>query len=555
MRIKAPAMRIKGLVATRRGYSATCIVVAIATTLVYAVRRGQDVNWDQLGYHLGIPFLLLHGTFWDSLEPSGVTSYLNPLVLLPQYIAIRVLPPLAVATVVGVVQAMAFVVAARICLRIAGPDPDGGGYVGAFLGFVLCLASPMALSEAGTTYVDLVTAIPVLAGYLLLLTRDDVAAPRHACLAAGVLLGLAAGLKLTNMTFVVGAPAFFAAGPAAPHRRVVGLIQLMLGAGIGFIAIAGWWHLMLWRRFHNPIFPYANSIFHSPDLLANSVRDTRWLPKSPWAIVRDPLYWLFGGSPAPGLVSPASETDPGDARFALALAGAPAALAIAMVRRPRGAALLILPETGLLLACTIDYLTWLYGFSIHRYLLPVEILCGAVLLVLTNWATTGRWRTRLLLMLVAVTLVRVHVASWPRIPWRDHWRGIASAPLVLQDRPLIFLTFQASAFVALSLPPDARYVDLDCRGIDLCDRRETPLTRQLRNDLNAQPAFSLYAVIPGGAPLPVGADATPNLAGLATYGLRLGSQCQRLILMTKMYLICNVLRSADPRLPGVGVSP
>jgi hypothetical protein len=544
MRIKAPAMRIKGLVATHRSYTATCAAVAIGTLLVCAVRRGQDANWDQLGYHLGIPFLLLHGTFWDSLEPSGVTTYLNPVVLLPQYITIRVLPPLAVAITLGVAQAMAFVVAARICLRIAGPDPDGAGYVGAFLGFVLCLASPMALSEAGTTYVDLVTAIPVLLGYLLLLTRDDVAAPRHACLAAGLLLGLAAGLKLTNMTFVVGAPAFFLAGPTAPRRRVVGLIQLMLGAGIGFMAIAGWWHLLLWRRFHNPIFPYANSVFHSPDLAAESIRDTRWPPKSPWAIVRDPLYWLFGGSPAPGLMSPASETDPGDARFALVLAAAPAALAIARFRRPRGVALLVRPETGLLLACTIDYVTWLYVFSIHRYLLPVEIMCGAVLLVLTDWAATGRWRTRLLLVLVAVTLVRVHVASWPRLPWRDHWRGIASAPLVLQDRPLIFLTFQASAFVALSLPADARYVDFDCRGIDLCDPRDTPLTQQLRNDLNAQPAFSLYAVIPGGAPLPVGASATPNLAGLVTYGLRLGSHCQRLPLMGKTYLICNVLRSA-----------
>ena len=74
----------------------------------------------------------------------------------------------------------------------------------------------MALSEAGTTIVDLILAVPVLLAYLLLLTRDDASAPRHATLAAGVLLGLAVGLKITNAVFAIGAPAFFLAGPASP---------------------------------------------------------------------------------------------------------------------------------------------------------------------------------------------------------------------------------------------------------------------------------------------------------------------------------------------------
>jgi hypothetical protein len=528
-------MRIKALVATRSGYTATCVVAAIATTLVFAFRRGQDVNWDQLNYHLSIPFLLLQGSFWDSIAPSGIQTYLNPLVLIPQYLIIRALPPLAVAMTIGVSQAMAFVIAARICLRIAGPDPSGGGYFTAFLGFVLCLASPMALSEAGTTIVDLITAVPVLLAYLLLLTRDDASAPRHACLAAGLLLGLAAGLKLTNAVFAIGAPAFFLAGNAHPRRRAAGVAQLALGAAIGFLVAAGWWHITLWRRVHNPIFPYANNIFRSPDFPPVAMRDERFLPKSAWDILRYPLYWLFGGSPTQGLLSPAAETDPKDARFALALAGAPVALAIALFRRPRRFALLARPQTGLLLACAIDYLVWLFAFGIHRYLVPVEILCGAVLLVLADWIGTGRWRGWLLLVLVVLTLARVHVATWQRLAWQDHWRTIAPTPLALPGRPLIFLTFQPSAFLALSLPAEARYVDLDCDGINLCGPSDTTLTRQLRTELEAVPPYSLYAVIPGDS-------AIPRISGLAAYGLRLGTQCQQLAVADKVFLICAVLR-------------
>ncbi len=540
-------MRIKAVVATRSGYTATCLVVALGTMLVYALWRGQDVNWDQRNYHLIVPFLVLHGTFWDSIAPSGVQTYFNPLVLIPEYLVIRALPPVIAVLTIVAAQAMAFLIAARICLRIAGPDPGDGGYFGAFLGFLLCLASPMALSEAGTTIVDLIVAVPVLLAYLLLLTRDDPSAPRHACLVAGLLLGLAAGLKLTNMVFVIGAPAFFLTGRAQPRRRAAGMAQLTLGAALGFMIVAGWWHITLWRRFHNPLFPYANNIFRAPDYPPVALRDLRFLPRSAWDIVLYPYYWLVGGSPTPLLMSPASETDPKDARFALALAGAPVVLAIVLFRRPRGFALLGRPETGLLLACAIDYVVWLFTFGILRYLVPVEIMCGAVLLVLTDWVAAGRsaagWgRTRLLLVLAVIAVVRLHVATWQRVPWQSHWATIAPSPLDLQGRPLIFLTFAPSAFVALSLPVDARYVDLECEGIDLCGPDDTPLTRQLRTELQADPPDTLYAVIPGESRPPQAASTGPGLRGLAAWGLHLGTRCQSLPLAGKVYLICNVLR-------------
>ncbi len=527
-------MRIKALVATRASYTATCAVAAIITMWVYAFKRGQDVNWDQLNYHLSIPFLLLHGTFWDSIQPAGIQSYYNPVVLAPQYLLIRLLPPLVAVATIGVAQAMAFVIAGRLCLRIAGPDPGEGGYGSAFLGFVLCLASPMALSEAGTTIVDLITAVPVLLAYLLLLTRDGAAAPRHACLAAGLLLGIATGLKLTNMAFAIGAPAFFLAGPAQPRRRLAGVMQMMLGIAAGFAGIAGWWHVMLWRRFHNPVFPYFNNVFRSPDAPLIAMRDPHFVTHSPWAVLSYPYYWLVGGSTTPIRLSPASETDPKDPRFAYALVGALAVIGLALCRRRRRFAPLVRPETGLLLACAIDFPVWLYTFGIHRYMVALEILCGAVVLVLVDWLVTGPWRARLLLVLVILDLARVHVGSWQRLPWESRWRGIDAEPMDLPGRPLIFLTTVPTAFLALSLPAGARYVDIACGELDLCAGPETSLTRQLRADLDAVPPFTLYAEIPD--------VESPHVSGLKRYGLHLGKQCRRLTAAARIFLICDVLR-------------
>jgi hypothetical protein len=311
------------------------------------------------------------------------------------------------------------------------------------------------------------------------------------------------------------------------------LAQLALGGVAGFAVVAGWWLFAVWRRFHNPFFPYFNNLFRSPDYPLEAVRDTHFVTRSPWSLLTYPYYWLVGGSTTPIRLSPASETDPKDARFAFALAGALAVSAIALFSRKRRFAPLARTETGLLLACAIDYPVWLYAFGIHRYMIPLEILCGTVVLVLADWIATGLWRARLLLVLVILDVARLHVGMWQRLPWQAHWRTIAAEPLALPGKPLIFLTFAPSAFLALSLPAQARYVDFGCGEINLCGP-ETTLTRQLRADLSEVPPYSLYAVIPNGRP--------PRTVGFEAYGLHLGTQCRELPLAAKVYLICDVLR-------------
>ncbi len=526
-------MRLRSVVVTRAGFEWSSALLAVAVTLFFALRSGQDANWDQLNYHLSSPFLLLHGTFWRSIAPSGLQTYLNPLVLLPQYLLLRTLPPMAAAIVIDLVQCLAFVIAARICLGLVGPDRDGTGYRHALLGFVLCLASPMALSEAGTTIVDLLLAIPVLLAYLLLLQRETASGLRRSCLVAGVLLGVATGLKLTNATFAIGAPLFLLAGTASPRQRAVDLMQLVLGGVAGFVVVAGYWHFELWQRFGNPTFPFYNDVFHSPDAPPVSLRDSRFVTTSVWDVVRYPMYWLFGGSPTPGLLSPASETDPKDARFVLILLAAPIALAVHAFRRdqPR---LLARPATGLLLAWALDYVVWLYMFGIHRYMIPIEILSGAVLLVLVSWIDTGRLRGWILLAMAAVVLVRIHVATWQHLPWGAHSRVVATAPLRLSGAPIIFLGTKPTAFVALSLPDTARYVGM-YGDLDLAATNDTTLTRQLKRELAAAGGKSLYAVMLGALP-----DVTAR--ELASYGLRVTDDCQALAVGGKTFQACSVVR-------------
>jgi hypothetical protein len=499
------------------------VAASLALAWFYGLNPGQDVNWDQLNYHLSTPFLLLDGHFWDSVAPSGIQSYYNPMILFPQYLLIATLPPMLATWLLASLQAVAFILAGWICVGLARSNPDAGWLTAG--GFALCLCSPIALSEAGTTYVDLITAVPVLAAFGLLLRRETGAAPWRHCLAAGALLGLAAGLKLTNMIYLFGLPGMFLTGQA-PRRHRAGLLLATAAASVvGLLACSGYWHLLVWQRFGNPLFPYYNNVFGSPDFPATALTDARFTAKSAWDVVRYPLYWLLGGSPSPDLKSPSAEVDPHDARFAMVLVGL---AAVALIRRLR-VRFWADPASGLLIAWACVYVVWLKAFGIHRYMVGLEILTGAVLLVLLLRIPGRRWRLCKLAAVCAISVIVLHVPRWQRMPFTAVWSSLQPGIISLPGRPLIFLADYPTTFAAASLPSTASYVGLN-REIDVSARNDTSLTRQLRAML-ADPGRTPYVLSDASNSNPIGRE-------LQSWHLGLGAPCQEFRMARDTFSLC-----------------
>lgn len=457
--------------AVQRRYGAIVCAVSLGVIWIFAVRSGQDANWDQLNYHLAVPFLLLHGGFWDSVAPAGIQSYLNPTILIPQFLAITHLPPIAATLAIAIPQAAVFALAGLICRDIARAGTADWARP-ALAGFALCLMSPIALSEAGTTYVDLVTALPVLAA-LLLLGR---ATWRHAA-AAGAMLGIAAGLKLTNAMYVFAVPWLVLVWPASRVARLSALALAGIAAIAGFAASAGWWHIEVWHHFVNPVFPFANAIFRSPDFPPVSMNDDRFLPNSAWAVIRWPWRWIVGGGGKTGLLSPGAEVDPKDLRFLPTVVGIAAlALASAFSRNLR-----VRLKPGLIAAWLCVFLIWLAGFGIHRYMVGLEILTGAALLTLCLHLPQ-RLATPALVTLVAAAFIVLHVPRWTRVPFEAHWQAIEPTPIALDRPALVFLADAPTSYVVASMPDDTRIAVLSS-DFDLRATQPTSLVRQVRTIL------------------------------------------------------------------------
>lgn len=527
--------------AQTRSVAALVIGLSMAATLWFALARGQDFNWDHRNYHIGIPLLLASGRFWHSVAPAGAVSYLNPYVLQAQFWGLRHLSPSHFAVAIAILQSVAFMLAGAICMAIAMPAGQRWRSLLGLLGFGLCLMAPMALSEAGTTFIDLVTAVPVLAAYFLLLTRGERVAHLSSGLLAGALLGAAVALKLTNAVFVLGVLGFAVTGSESFRQRITWLPACAGAAAVAFVAIALPWDLTLWRHFGNPIFPFFNGIFHSPDFSPADFHDARYVAGSAFDIWLYPFEWMLPwdlrfaprGTPASQYLSYTSSEVPYiDGRWFVLVVGITLFLAALAIRRRWAAQRLRDKATGLLLAFAIDYLAWLFVFDIGRYAVVLSILCGAAMLVLVMTLPSTGWRVAALALMVVAQGCVALVPNWGHVPWQPGWKVPVRPKLALGERPLVFLVAQPTLFLAASFPPDTLYVGVT-RAIDLSAARHDALTKQVRQDLAWAGRGNLYAVDDG---------ATSALAVkvLSSYGLHIREGCTPIQAVNLRLRICRL---------------
>ena len=164
-------------------------VLSVVFGVYRAVHLGQDTNWDWQNYHDYDVLALFHGRSGIDVAPAGIQTFLNPLPYIPFYLLRHFLPPIFGGAIVGAMQALNLPVAWILLRRLV---PDLSWFVIA-AAMVISASGAMTLSEIGTSFADLLTAIPVLIGVVMLLP----AGPRRprTVLIAGVFVGAAVGLK------------------------------------------------------------------------------------------------------------------------------------------------------------------------------------------------------------------------------------------------------------------------------------------------------------------------------------------------------------------------
>jgi hypothetical protein len=428
------------------------IVIALGSLLagaIYTWFAGEDVNWDWRNYHEYNVWAVLNGRYAIDALPAGFQTYFNPTVYFPVYYLRHLLPLPYGFMILGAVHGLNLLLIYFLC-RALLKEAATASAIGAAI--LIAAVGPMTLSEVGTSFSDILTALPVVAGCVLIVAADG--RPGRYVL-AGLLLGAAVGLKLTNVVYALGA----AAAVLVAARPLLATICLGLGGAVGAVATGGAWGLMLWRELGNPIFPLFNGVFQSKELMPMNIMDWQFLPHGMLDALAYPFYWLLG-------VNRSSEYPFRDARFAVATVLVVLGIGKCIINRTT---IFTRRDVQFFMFFAVSYAAWLGLFSIQRYAIVLELLCAPLIVVLIARcmsAASGAPSVRMpavpthYVMIATALLIAVwsQPGDWFRRPWSNHYNP--AIPKQLEQPATYFLLDKPQSYIAPLLPPQSRFYQI-----------------------------------------------------------------------------------------------
>lgn len=478
--------------------------------LLLSVWLGPDASWDLRNYHLYDAFSALRKHGFTDLVAAQRQTFHPPMVDLPSlWLRFRLNHwPHLLDAILAVPSAVAVVIAWFIGRRIE-PDETFSARLSLVLAVLFGATGVAGLPTTGTSMSEMPAACFALAGLALLLTDPGSQASGWRAMLAGLGFGVAFALKPTLAILgIAAAVAIALCTPVSASRRLIRLFWFSLGVALGALVIGGpwWWHLT--RLTGSPLFPYMNQLFQSP-LVAPVDLPNWFVPRSELQALFYPLFWAVSPS---RLVSELTVRDP---RLAIAFVATICCGLIAFLRsaRPVGDR-----KAGFLLVfLAIAFILWEAGFSILRYLAPIELLSGIAILIALQplKARSPMLPPAILAVLLLGSAAITIYPDWGRASPATTAASVEPPPLP-PDAMVLLLTGDPMAYVAAYMAPTIRFVGVDNNLVH--PGQDSALERQIEQAVRTHqgPLFGLQPSTPG----------DPGAAVLRFYGLHRDGPCQ-----------------------------
>lgn len=441
---------------------------AFAIGLGVTLALGKDSNWDLVNYHFYIAHALTQPAEADVFMPAGPNSYFNALGYLPFYWMVAAgWHSMAVAGVLGVFHASALLLVWWMARRFIFAGDARGPWLSA-AAMALAAGSPVWLGTLGSSFLDPTLAVFVLGGVAgaLRACEDGRQSVRTTwLLAAGALMGLATALKLTAVVYALALTisllllGWHAGGPARALRSVVPLGAGMLAA---YALAHGKFAFDLYTEFGNPLFPFFNHWFQSPDFATDAFDHDRFKLRGLTEWLAYPLRmalpqsWIYTENKAP------------DLRPAATLLLAAGVAAQALWRRSTRPPPPRPDDQALLLPvfCLLAWLLWCATTGNGRYALPLLLLFGPLAVQFAaRLRLPSRWLGAILTALVLLQIAHMANAGNPRwkpTPWATQW-FMADVPQALSREAQAFVSLGPGSSYSAIVPlthPRAQVVSL-----------------------------------------------------------------------------------------------
>lgn len=423
-----------------------------AVFAIFSAVFPRDAGFDVAHYHIHNGWSAIEGRLSQDMAPADLHSFLNPLhnaltwgliAALPGPVAMLVLSPIQAALL-----PVTYALGVRLSERLEVHPSQTALLVAAFVGF-LALPNQLMFSTLGNDHWG---ALAFLVAIVLLLPRGGKDLSITSLIAGSLLLGLSAGIKLTNFVYILGyAAAVLSLAPTWRVRirwsaicAVMGLVGLMLTGGL-------WaWHM--WELFGNPIFPNLGGLFPGSALGPDEpFRDERFLPAHVVDIFIRPFAFSMNGL----LIYEFDSADPRFLALYLVVLGGLCFSTIRRVRQrdwPRHARTIFAISAATLSV----FLVWSAVFSIIRYALALWVVAPVIAIIWLSWMFPDQSRLPRFQLILMIICGALFVTTGPSQVRRVAWTSWTE-PYVWAEKPesvdlsgavVVFATQFPTAFLA-----------------------------------------------------------------------------------------------------------
>lgn len=503
-------------------------LVALVYIALAVIVQGQDANWDLLNYHLYTPIALMEGRMAGDIAVAQLQTWHNPALDFPLAAMVRAGAP---GWLVSLWLALPAFIALFFALRLMDLLwPERRSTFRTWIAGLLAVSGAAVLPSVGTSFNDAFVAAGVLPALWWMADSHGRRGAWATWLPIGLMAGAAAGLKLTAAMYCIG---FIAAALVAGPLRALPLrvAALAVGGVTAATITAGPWAWQLWQDYGNPLFPYFNQWFQSPDALPLPHKDMRFVPVGWYDRLMVPFHLLIES----GRYSESKLADP---RLLLGFV----ALAVWAVRwlrsQPRPAG--IAPWPVIAFALT-SYAVWVYLYGIYRYVYALELLLAVSFMGVLSGLLPKRWlRTSMFIALVLVVAL-THRPGWGRQRFSTPMVNV-EFPALEQGAMVLLAGTEPLAHAVAFLPPTVPALSLrnNFMSPDACTGLQAQV--EARISQHQGPLYLLRQT-------PEAAEAAQAAPPYQFYGLGLQGACVPVIDSLQAIELCPLVRVTIPAAP------
>ena len=346
-----------------------------------------------------------------------------------------------------------------ICLVIKNPTYK---IICSTFTIIFALSSLLFYYNLGTSLIDLqISFLPLAALYLLLKLKDKYY--NKVLFITGILCGVAVGLKLTMSMYALAFFTIVLLDIIISKKKLYLLFIFIFGSLTGYLVINGYWAYTLIKKYHNPMFPLYNNIFHSPltDTISYQVKNLHPTSLIQWLAY--PFFWYSNDTISAHVIfMPYNNIS-----WAFVYTITIAYLLAQINNRTKNFLYLKLNNVIdvrklniLIYYISISYFTWIIFFSVLRYAIIIDLFIGFFISIFILFIFSGLNKKLIYTVLFVIICCQIcHATTYPHDKKRYPDYTLFEAENVnFPDNSVIFSAGFPVGFAAVYQNPNVHYV-------------------------------------------------------------------------------------------------